>query len=72
MSPDEFMKQLAVKLNELRENVESVHKKIQHEIAQLKVMIGPDEWNESYRIAAYLALKNVIDETEEDNEFDFE
>jgi len=72
MNPDELTKRLTIKLSELRLNIESVHKKIQHEIILLRAEIGPDNWDASYRIATYLALKNVMDNVEREDENDFE
>lgn len=52
-------RQLISELLNINEDFHQSRKRAHHAIDKLKVSIGPEEWNQSYRIAVFLAIKDA-------------
>jgi hypothetical protein len=68
MQPTDAFQRLTEELTELRRGMELFQKRAMHKIDAIRIEVGPEEWNTAYRIASYLAIRNVL---RQESSFDF-
>lgn len=52
-------RQLVNELRVINRDFRQARKRANHAIEKLRVEIGPERWNQSYRIATFLAIKDA-------------
>ncbi len=67
MKPNDAFRRIIVEINDLKESMRMFQKRKQHILDTIRVEIGPDQWDVAFRIAAFLALKEVV-LVQDDNE----
>jgi hypothetical protein len=60
MRQNDVFNHLVTELNKLKEGMVLFNKRMQNTIDLIKAEIGPERWDISFRIAAFLAIKDVM------------
>ena len=60
MQPTDAFQRLVQELTELRREMELFQKRISHKIDEIKVEVGPEAWDNTFRIACYLAIRDAL------------
>lgn len=60
MQPTDAFQRLVQELTGLRREMELFQKRVSHKIDEIKVEVGPEAWDNTFRLACYLAIRDVL------------